>query len=124
MTARQVALDNVRMNIGRAILEVRKEKGLKQETIALDAGTNTGHLSRIEQGSRQPSLHMLERLAMALGVSITELVSRAEGFPLTKESVPLDEPLGLERLVQKLTSENRRLAVELIRALLRVQGNE
>lgn len=39
MTARQVALDNVRMNIGRAILEVRKEKGLKQETIALDAGT-------------------------------------------------------------------------------------
>lgn len=61
---------------------------------------------------------------MALGVSITELVSRAEGLPLTMESVPSDEPLGLERLVQKLTSENRRLAVELIRALLRVQGNE
>ena len=112
------------MNIGHAILEIRKEKGLKQEAIALDAGTNTGHLSRIEQGIRQPSLRMLERLALALGVTLTELVSRAEGLPLALESVSPDDSPGLQPLAKKLTPANRRLAVELIRTLLRVQGME
>ena len=57
------------IKIRRAILEIRKEKGLKA------AETSTGYLSQIEQGVRYPSLDMLERLAMALGVSVTDLVS-------------------------------------------------
>ena len=53
------------MDIGRAILEIRKEKELKQEAVALAADTDTGYLSRIEQGRRMPSLAMLERFAAA-----------------------------------------------------------
>jgi transcriptional regulator with XRE-family HTH domain len=103
------------MEIGRAILEIRKERGLKQEGVALEAGTNTGHLSRIEQGVRQPSLDMLERLAMALGVSVTEVVSRAEGISArTEETFYVDE---VSRLVAGLESDKQELAVDLVKAL-------
>jgi transcriptional regulator with XRE-family HTH domain len=103
------------MEIGRAILEIRKERGLKQEGVALEAGTNTGHLSRIEQGVRRPSLEMLERLAFALGVSVTEVVSRAEGISArTEETVYVDE---VSRLVAGLESDKQKLAVDLVKAL-------
>jgi transcriptional regulator with XRE-family HTH domain len=107
--------DNGVMEIGRAILEIRKERGLKQEGVALEAGTNTGHLSRIEQGVRQPSLDMLERLALALGVSITDVVSRAEGISArTNETLYVDE---VSRLMAGLDKDRQKLAVDLVRAL-------
>lgn len=103
------------MEIGRAILEIRKEKNLKQEGVALEAGTNTGHLSRIEQGVRFPSLDMLERLALALGVSVTDVISRAEGISArTEETVYVDE---VSRLVAGLDSDKQKLAVDLVKAL-------
>lgn len=103
------------MDIGRAILEIRKERNLKQEGVALEAGTNTGHLSRIEQGVRYPSLAMLERLALALGVSVTEVVSRAEGISArTDETIYVEE---VSRLVAGLDRERQRLAVDLVKAL-------
>lgn len=103
------------MEIGRAILEIRKERGLKQEGVALEAGTNTGHLSRIEQGVRRPSLEMLEKIALAMGVSVTDVVSRAEGISArTDETVYLDE---VSRLMTGLAADKQKLAVDLVKAL-------
>jgi transcriptional regulator with XRE-family HTH domain len=110
------------MNIGHAIHEIRKEKGLKQETVALGAGTNTGHLSRIEQGARQPSLQMLERLAIALGVTTTELISRAEGGSEPVESPESEEFLNQCQILQRrLSPQNKKLAIELLRTIQRFQ---
>ena len=103
------------MEIGHAIREIRKERNLKQEGVALEAGTNTGHLSRIEQGIRHPSLEMLERLAFALGVSVTTVVSRAEKISLrTEDSVYIEEVC---RLMAGMGQDKQRLATELIKAL-------
>lgn len=108
------------MEIGRAILEIRKEKNLKQEGVALEAGTNTGHLSRIEQGVRSPSLDMLERLALALGVSVTDVVSRSEGISArTEDSIYAEE---LRRIMACLDKEKQKLALDLVRALVRSES--
>lgn len=118
------------MDIGRAIYALRKEKGLKLEEVALDAGTDSGHLSRIETGGRKPSLPMLEKIAAAMGVRASLIVAMAEGEDVAvadgqsakpSESSLSQESIQLRQYFRTLTSDNQRLAVELIKALCRMQ---
>lgn len=119
------------MDIGRAILEIRKEKGLKQEAVALAANTDTGYLSRIEQGRRSPSLAMLERFAAALSTTVAAIVVRAEGLDITLANEPdAGELVGsaevaqqCRRYVQSLSAENQRLTLEFVKLLSRLQRN-
>ena len=117
------------MEIGRAILEIRKEKGLKQEAVALEAGTDTGYLSRIEQGARIPSLAMLEKFALALGTTVSALTLRAEGVDdfLQTETDSSNQIIYDNTTHQlrcqfiTLSPENKKLAVELLKTLNRMQ---
>lgn len=116
------------MDIGRAILEIRKEKGLKLETVALDADTETGYLSRIENGKRRPSLEMLEKLAIALGSSVTGIVQRAEdidgdGLKNKSELAPpsLHQLAQVQRLFYDLSNENQKIAMDILKVLHRAQ---
>lgn len=117
------------MNIGRAILEIRKEKGLKQESVALEAGTDTGYLSRIEQGARKPSIAMLERFAQALGTSVSCIALRAEGLDdFLKVSTTIQNAYNYNVIAHQfrcqfleLSSENQLVALELLKALNKTQ---
>ena len=46
----------------------RKLKGLSQERLAFDAGTERSYVSDLERGTRNPSVRALGRLADALGI--------------------------------------------------------
>lgn len=118
------------MDIGRAIYALRKEKGLKLEEVALDAGTDSGHLSRIETGSRKPSLPMLEKIAVAMGVPVSLIVATAEGETISDgagqtigsgEADLSEESIQLRRQFRELSPEYQKIAVELLKALLRTQ---
>ena len=54
--------------IGERLLRLRREKGLSQLKLA-GPGVSTAHISRIESGSRQPSVKAIRLLARELGVS-------------------------------------------------------
>jgi transcriptional regulator with XRE-family HTH domain len=54
--------------VRRRIRELRLERGLKQEELCERAGISADAITRIEGGSRVPTLDTLERLASALGV--------------------------------------------------------
>lgn len=121
------------MDIGRAIYALRKEKGLKLEDVALDAGTDSGHLSRIETGNRNPSLAMLEKIAAAMGVPVSLIVTTAEGEDVSdgvgqktksNENSLSNESIQLRQHFRTLTLENQRLAVELLKALSRMQDTK
>lgn len=118
------------MKIGRVIHAVRKEKDLKLEEVALDAGTDAGYLSRIESGSRTPSLPMLERIASAMGVKTSQLVSMAEsnadialkGHPAVTGDIDLsDEAVQLRQYYRGLSHANRLLTVEIVKVLKKAQ---
>lgn len=119
------------MDIGQAILEIRKEKGLKQEAVALIVNTDSGYLSRIESGSRKPSLPMLGKIATAMGVSVTLIVAKAEGISLADRQVLeqngntlSEEASQLRQQFCTLNPNNQRLAVELLKALSRMQNTK
>jgi transcriptional regulator with XRE-family HTH domain len=56
------------------IRELRNQKGVSQARLAVEAGMDPATLNRIEQGKGNPNLKTLEKLADALGVSLTGLL--------------------------------------------------
>jgi transcriptional regulator with XRE-family HTH domain len=118
------------MNIGRAIYGLRKEKGLKLESVANDAGTDAGYLSRIETGSRKPSLPMLEKIAAAMGVRVSLIVATAEGevpynttgqLPNAGEADLSETSIQLRQHFRTLSADNQRALLEIAKVLNRLQ---
>ena len=71
------------MKIGQVIREIREAHKATLEEIALAADTNASNLSRIERGTQGYSPETLERIATALGVTVSELHRRMEASAKT-----------------------------------------
>ena len=63
---------------GLVLRQLRTNKGLTQEALALEAGTERSHISALERAEKGPSLGTILRLAQALDVSAGEVVSMVE----------------------------------------------
>ena len=66
------------MHIGQVIRAIREARKATLEEIAFAANTNASNLSRIERGQQGYSPEVLERIALALGVTVAELHVQAE----------------------------------------------
>lgn len=64
---------DVRKRLGANLRRLRKDKGLSQEKFALEHGFDRTYISGIERGERNPTVLVVERLAEALGVELTDL---------------------------------------------------
>jgi transcriptional regulator with XRE-family HTH domain len=58
------------IKLGKRIGLIRKEKGLSQEKLALEAGLNRAYIGYIERGERNPSIDTVEKIAKVLDVSL------------------------------------------------------
>jgi transcriptional regulator with XRE-family HTH domain len=63
-----------RAHVGERIAELRRARGLTQESLAERAGISRESVGKIEGNSRSPSLAMLEKLANALEVPVSKLL--------------------------------------------------
>lgn len=61
--------------VGENVRRLRLERGLTQEQLAFEAEIDLTYLGGIERGRRNPSLVVLARLAEALKVDPTALLS-------------------------------------------------
>jgi transcriptional regulator with XRE-family HTH domain len=59
---------------GKKLAEIRKGRGLTQESLAEKAGLSALTVSYIEQGRQWPRIGTLHKLARALGVPVNELL--------------------------------------------------
>lgn len=66
----------VQERVSRNILRIRREKGLSQEDISDLADIHQTYLSGVEGGKRNPSILVLERIAKALKVDISEFFEK------------------------------------------------
>jgi len=70
---------DIRERFGFAVKTRREELGLTQEDLADKAGIHRTYLSDVERGSRNLSLINVERLAVALSLSLSDLFQLVEG---------------------------------------------
>lgn len=66
--------------LGKAIVQLRKQRGLAQEKFANDAEIDRRYMSDIENGKRNISIDVIERVANCLNISVSELFSVAESI--------------------------------------------
>jgi transcriptional regulator with XRE-family HTH domain len=71
-------LSPVHAAFGQALRELRVERGMSQEAVALEAGLNRGYYSGVERGVRNVALANIVKIARALGVASSQLLARAE----------------------------------------------
>lgn len=64
--------------VGKAIRDLRKEKGISQDVLSGFAGIARTHLTMIENGTKQANFETLWKNALALDIRPSELVARIE----------------------------------------------
>jgi len=67
--------------LGMRIRYLRKLRRWSQEDLALEANINKNYICDLENGRRNPSLEILERIADAFGISLSELFRGVETIP-------------------------------------------
>lgn len=67
------------MDVIRAIVDARISQNLTQKELAQRTGINQADISKLENGSRNPSLNLLKRLADGMGMVLKiEFVPKAK----------------------------------------------
>ncbi|WP_411235335.1 helix-turn-helix domain-containing protein [Marivita sp. S0852] len=64
---------SIQSRVSRNIQRIRREKNLSQEEVAHRADSHQTYLSGVETGKRNPSILVVERIAKALGVDVSEI---------------------------------------------------
>lgn len=112
------------MKIGEIIREIREAQKATLESIALAADTNASNLSRIERGTQGYSPETLERIAAALGLTVSELHRRTEKASKMLGAGKKGRDSGTDMVATKfatLTPDNQELVDDFMTLLLRRQ---
>ncbi|API61059.1 transcriptional regulator [Tardibacter chloracetimidivorans] len=64
--------------LGKNVRNLRSQRGLSQEELALETGMKRSYLSDLERGTRNPTVRALDRLATALQVPPDQLLRPIE----------------------------------------------
>ncbi len=109
-------VEHLRDLVRERVRELRLARGLTQEALCERAGISLDAVTRIERGSRVPTIDTIERLAGALGVAVTDLFGPSSA-PRTPKT-----PAALRRLVALLETEPAEVqdgAEEVVRAVVK-----
>lgn len=63
-----ISKKNIKMNekLAKEIIRIRTEKGITQKELALLCGIQQSNISRLENGTYNPSVQLLEKIALAV----------------------------------------------------------
>jgi transcriptional regulator with XRE-family HTH domain len=61
--------------LGRNVRRLRQQRDMTQEELAFDSEIDLTYMGGIERGKRNPSLLVMARIAKALSVPLTKLLS-------------------------------------------------
>jgi XRE family aerobic/anaerobic benzoate catabolism transcriptional regulator len=95
-------------NLGRRVRQARVERGMARTALSRAADVSERYLAQLESGEGNASVVLLRRIAIALGVRITDLLDSGE--PVTEQrliqrflsSLP---PKRLEEVLRRLTQD-------------------
>ena len=69
---------DIKLKVGQRIKDLRKKLGLSQEGLANEAEVDRTYVTDVENGRRNVSVEILERLIKALKISISEFFNSKE----------------------------------------------
>jgi len=70
--------DDAQIALGQAIRQIRVERKLTQEALALKAGFHETYISFIESGRRNPTWGAIRKISYALDLPLPDLIRKVE----------------------------------------------
>lgn len=71
-------ITSVNQDFGQVLRRLRKEAGLSQEQLALEAGLQRNYISMMELGNYQPTLTTIFKLSKALNIKASKIIEALE----------------------------------------------
>jgi transcriptional regulator with XRE-family HTH domain len=69
---------NIKVKLGQRVKDLREVKEMSQKDLAYSADLDRSYIASIENGQRNVSIVNIEKIAMALGVTIKEFFNDGE----------------------------------------------
>jgi transcriptional regulator with XRE-family HTH domain len=79
---------SARATLAANIIRLRREKAWSQEALAFECGLHRTFVAHVERQARNVSLDNIERMAVALGVTVAELVTEPPPERKAKAKAP------------------------------------
>jgi len=104
------------MHIGEQIKRIRTAKGLSQKEVISAAGLDKAQYSRIENGKTDPYFSTIEKIAKAMGLSLSELFATSDDL----QEVQTYDKTVMEKvsLIENLTDKERDTIYTMLDAFL------
>ena len=108
------------MDLAKNIKKLREEKGLLQKQVAAEIELGVSHYNKIENGQREASVKILDRLAKLYSITIDQIVNLEEDIPTV---VSVEDKTAIEQmqLIQKLNDKDRSTVFSIIETMLTKQ---
>lgn len=74
-----IMASDICVRFGRRLQRLRTQKGWKQIDLAEHTGMTCTHISKLENGRKEPGLRTLEELAMALEIDLGAMLKKLGG---------------------------------------------
>ncbi|QRP44825.1 XRE family transcriptional regulator [Amycolatopsis sp. FDAARGOS 1241] len=113
--------DPLSASLASTLREARLSHDLSTAALADRSGVSRAMIGKIERGGAQPTAVLLSRLASALGLTLSELVARAEGSADRRLARLADQPTWTDPVtgyVRRSISPPARGATELVEVSL------
>ena len=104
-------------NCGYRIRQLRNERGISQEHLALSAGITPAYLGLVERGQRNATVRTIECICGALGIGLAEFFAEASG---QSDMDDLDKMLLYS--LRGLDCEEKQACLQMIRAALQLRS--
>ena len=105
------------MSVASNIKRLREEKGLLQKEVAAEMDLGVSHYSKIENGQREASVELLDKLSRFYGITIDQIVHMGDDVPtdITLEDKTASEQI---RLMAELDEKDKSIVFGMIETML------
>jgi len=107
------------MNIAQNLKNIRTQHGYQQKHVALEIGIGITNYNRVENGQREASVEVLEKLSKFYNMTIDDIIHFNEGKQVPKEVVAEDKNLTEQvRLINELEPEEKNVIFKMVNTFL------
>ena len=105
------------MSLAKNIKRLREQKGVLQKEVAAEVGLGISHYNKIENGQREASVELLDKLAKFYGITIDQIVHMGKSVP---KEVTLEDKTTTEqmRLIAELDEKDKSIIFGMIEIML------
>ena len=102
--------EKVLNTIGKRLREMRTQKGISQENLALSAELHPTYIGRLERGEKCPTIDTIYKLAKALEVPIIDLFD----IPTGTRACDTSAMYRIETVISELSAEDAAAIAEIV----------